>query len=194
MNGSRYVRLARQVEGPGVCSVATQSFRPLKNDTWIGELESSDFNDDAVAPCRRVSGAGSGHAFPRERGLTPDAKICGRHTVDMPVLGTVCLETLITCFSFGAAVGALLVIIAVEMALHCDGRQCGRRRRKKRERRRDPAAETDPEEDGPDAADPLLASPPTALPEVVSPRPPELAVSFGSPAGLEEPLLGEEEA
>ena len=110
------------------------------------------------------------------------------------MLGTVCLETLITCFSFGAAVGALLVIIAVEVALHCDGRQCGRRRRKKRERRRDPAAETDPEEDGPDAADPLLASAPTALPEAVSPRPPELAVSFRSSAGLEEPLLGEEEA
>ena len=115
----------------------------------------------------------------------------------MPVLGTVCLETLITCFSFGAAVGALLVITAVEVALHCDGRQCGRRRRKKRERRRDPAAETDPEEDGPDAADPLLASPPTALPEAGDERvaPPELAVSFGSSAGLEEPLLvGEEEA
>ena len=133
-----------------------------------------------------------------ERGLTtdpPDAKIYGRHTVQVPVIGTVCLETLITCFSFGAAAGALLVIIAVEVALHCDGHRCRRRRRKKRERRRDPA-EIDPE-DGSGAADPLLASPPTALPEAGDERvaPPELAVSFGSSAGLEEPLLvGEEEA
>ena len=133
-----------------------------------------------------------------ERGLTtdppPDAKIYGRHTGQVPVIGTVCLETLITCFSFGAAAGALLVIIAVEVALHCDGRRCRRRRRKKRERRRAPT-EIDPE-DGSGAADPLLASPPTALPEAGERvAPPELAVSFGSSAGLDEPLLvGEEEA
>ena len=56
--------MARQEEGPGVCNVATQSFRPLKNDTWIGDLDRSDFNDDAVAPCRRVSGAESGRGCP----------------------------------------------------------------------------------------------------------------------------------